>query len=443
MKIGKVLFLSVLVISLGFGWYKYINGILSRNHVLAGILASANESMNNRLYEQAIEYYKEAFELDRDMEHYLSIHNAYRNLYNEEINEAKITMIRNGFISDLRTATRLFPNEDIFWETLIELRLEQGRTTTVYQLVQEAKRNGVINKFIDSIYNEIKHTITYGNRTYNDFQTSLNGFYSVLMADGWYMINEEENFLLGPYEYVSLPSDNKYNIVVSQGEVKLLDANQITRGRYNENVDGTGIYASDVQLFPLKSTDGWVYINIHGERIPGIFEEAGSFYNNMAAVKLYDKWFIIDNNGKIITETGFDDIKLGLDGSYLHEGLIIAKNDGKYRLYDENLSPIGNFNCDDIDISIKSGLIAFSDKGLWGFVDKDGNIIKEPTYIEARSFSNGFAAVRNNDAWGYINSDFDLIVDYQFDYAHYFINSNTSMVGYNDTGYKLLKLPYY
>ena len=38
----------------------------------------------------------------------------------------------------------------------------------------------------------------------------------------------------------------------------------------------------------------------------------------------------------------------------------------------------------------------------------------DPTYDEAKSFSNGLAAVRKGDQWGFINKENKLVIDYQF-----------------------------
>lgn len=41
--------------------------------------------------------------------------------------------------------------------------------------------------------------------------------------------------------------------------------------------------------------------------------------------------------------------------------------------------------------------------GKWGYINNDGNIEIEPSYDEAREFSDGFAAVRIGTNWGYVS----------------------------------------
>ncbi len=56
-------------------------------------------------------------------------------------------------------------------------------------------------------------------------------------------------------------------------------------------------------------------------------------------------------------------------------------------------------------------LFATSKYGLWGFEDKNGNIIVEQTYDMVTEFNKyGFAGIKQNDRWGIINSDGTIII---------------------------------
>ena len=41
--------------------------------------------------------------------------------------------------------------------------------------------------------------------------------------------------------------------------------------------------------------------------------------------------------------------------------------------------------------------------GKWGFTDSEGNIVIEPQFEEAKSFSCNIAPVKINDKWGYMS----------------------------------------
>jgi hypothetical protein len=43
------------------------------------------------------------------------------------------------------------------------------------------------------------------------------------------------------------------------------------------------------------------------------------------------------------------------------------------------------------------------DEGLWGYIDSQGSMVMEPQFLRAESFHDGLAAVETNDGWGYID----------------------------------------
>ena len=63
-----------------------------------------------------------------------------------------------------------------------------------------------------------------------------------------------------------------------------------------------------------------------------------------------------------------------------------------------------------------------------------------PTFIEAKSFSNGLAAVSDGKYWGFINEDGDLVIDYQFLDVDYFNAEGTCMVESGMDTWQLLSL---
>lgn len=55
--------------------------------------------------------------------------------------------------------------------------------------------------------------------------------------------------------------------------------------------------------------------------------------------------------------------------------------------------------------------------GLWGFVDKNGAIIVEYQFDEAREFHEGLAAVRKGTKWGYINEKGEIVQNIVYEYV--------------------------
>jgi hypothetical protein len=54
---------------------------------------------------------------------------------------------------------------------------------------------------------------------------------------------------------------------------------------------------------------------------------------------------------------------------------------------------------------------------VWGFIDKQGNMIIQPQYEYVSSFSEGLCAVCINNLWGYISNTGDVIIPFQYEEA--------------------------
>ena len=63
----------------------------------------------------------------------------------------------------------------------------------------------------------------------------------------------------------------------------------------------------------------------------------------------------------------------------------------KFSIYDE----VWNFS---------EGIAKIQQRGLYGFVDKDGNVVASSIYEYANDFSEGMALVRKDGKYGFINT---------------------------------------
>lgn len=95
------------------------------------------------------------------------------------------------------------------------------------------------------------------------------------------------------------------------------------------------------------------------------------------------------------------------------------------------------------------GKIAVYDGHKWGFVDKDGNYIIQSQYDNARSFSQGMAMVKSAKGWHYIDSlgqEMKAISSkrvYEFDAGVAFFRDASNLVGLINTKQEILLAPTY
>jgi len=78
-----------------------------------------------------------------------------------------------------------------------------------------------------------------------------------------------------------------------------------------------------------------------------------------------------------------------------------------------------------------SGLAAVYDGAAWGYIGTDGKDVIEPQFDEAMDFAAGYAAVRVGSKWGYIDVKGKLRVDPQFDSAGDFSAEGCALVEQN------------
>lgn len=67
---------------------------------------------------------------------------------------------------------------------------------------------------------------------------------------------------------------------------------------------------------------------------------------------------------------------------------------------------------EDVKIFDSHGYAAFCQDGKWGYMDKTGKVIVEPSYENAGRFSgNGLAAVKQDGKWGWINESGEIVIE--------------------------------
>ena len=108
----------------------------------------------------------------------------------------------------------------------------------------------------------------------------------------------------------------------------------------------------------VKQQNGlYTFYNRRGNTVfDTTFNNALNFTENLAAVKVDDKWGYIDQKGAIVIEPKFEDV------GQFSEGLAPAKTEGK-----------------------------------WGYIDATGNMVIANRYDSVSSFENGYASVKQGN----------------------------------------------
>lgn len=148
---------------------------------------------------------------------------------------------------------------------------------------------------------------------------------------------------------------------------------------------------------------------------------------------------MIDKSGKEISDT-YSDILMDDNDVACKNNRVIAVKDGIYYILNEKAEIIKKTDFEEIAYLGADNMIAFKKADLWGFCDENGDVIIEPEYDGARSFSSGLATVCKNDKWGYINENNEIVIDYTFTAANDFNSAGCAYVSDDSDSWYMIKL---
>ena len=255
--------------------------------------------------------------------------------------------------------------------------LEEGYKDE-YIVVDENDNEGVISTsgtlIVTPAYKEIKYL-------------NSNEIYAAKIDDKWTLINKKGEVLNNEYDdytyskgdYVIVQKDGKYGIITTAGEVKI-------EPTYEELEYAFSVYyiAKLNSKYGVINTDNTSVIPLE--------------YLNITCME--DKEILIADRTE--TETVLFDSNLTekLTGIFVYEqDYIKARIDGEDKYYTYK------FEEKDIkDVLTKNTLYVSKKDGKYGFVDKQGNVVVDYIYDEAKEQNiYGFAAIKLNGFWGSIN----------------------------------------
>jgi hypothetical protein len=165
-------------------------------------------------------------------------------------------------------------------------------------------------------------------------------------------------------------------------------------------------------LAAVKLGDKYGYVDRSGKMIiPLKFSHAGIFSEGLAAVKLGNKYGYVDRSGKMIIPPRFS------EADPFSEGLALVALNGNKRGY---IDKTGRLVITGVESAwaraFSEGLAAVRGKnGKYGFIDKTGKFVIPPQFARVGDFSEGLAAVELVDGpWpgnlAYVNQTGQMVI---------------------------------
>lgn len=263
-----------------------------------------------------------------------------------------------------------------------------------------------------------------------------------VQRSGQYGVIDLANRIIVPIEYKSISFNGTYILAKSYTE------------EFYFNTKGDKVDEKYTEMIDVKNTNS--YVTINKDNLYGIADKNGNetVKNEYLYIEYaFDKYFIaykerkglgvIDNNGNVYIDFKYDvlskigekdllkavDMKNNLTEIFASDmKKITSAANGNVSIY-ENYIEIYNEEKTDFvtnagelknakDIMQDNKLFAKYKDGKWGFEDKDGNIIVNPSYDYVTEFNKyGFAGIKNNGKWGAINQEGKIVCEciYEFD----------------------------
>ena len=432
MKNTRLMVIVMLVAVCAMSWMLYLKGAAAEGSERNAVVQEARDNRDKKLYQLAVDAYNEALSLDESETLYNELLDTCEAYYAEDPSSS----VRKKLVTACEAATKAYPKRADYWERYAQLYLDNEDYVKAGAVLEKAKAAKAESEKLDEQWQLAYYAYKVNYRGFSSISMAAsNGMYVASDDDGWGTVDTlGEDVLSFIYTYVGPVGEGGLVLAVTEsGEAQLLGEDGVMHGRFQANVVQAGGYSDGLIPVLLEGRTDWCYVDANGKEVLSGYLMAGTFQDGQAAVQTRDgHWCLIDTEGKQCSGETWDEILLGVDGGYLHDGRAMMRSGEKWYLYDKYGDAVEDFSCDAIDIRIDS-LIAFCENGKWGFVSRSGKVYIEPAYDDARSFSNGIGAVCKEGLWGFVDEDGNLVVDYTFAEVGYFNEDGTCVVKMPDS----------
>ena len=262
-----------------------------------------------------------------------------------------------------------------------------------YIVIDENDKYGVINYTrtvaVENKYDDIKNV--YGNGKY----------YIVKEGNTWKIVDTDGNdYLVGKYD--DIISIQNENAVVKEnnkfGVVTISDGQSIINTEYDSITYATGnnYIVSKASKYGIMDSNGNILVDLNYSNI--VYRSVANFYeatNDDYTSNLIDNDMNIRLSNVVISELNTED------------GYLKVRENDTYKYY--------NFRFEEkASADVLNGNTLFlsqNEEGKYGFVDRNGNVVVDYIYDDAREQNDyGYASVKQNGLWGTIDSRGEVTV---------------------------------
>jgi hypothetical protein len=326
-------------------------------------------------------------------------------------------------------------------ECLLDAYIIDEKYERVFDILEVAEKRSVDSEFIRETRNRLAYLTKLTYDTYEDVGVFSKNRCPVMNDKGLWGYLSHTGRKLSRFEYSAagpFTSSGFAPVVSKEGEAFFIDKDNDQVTEIDERFARLGPIVSDV--FPAEAKDGKYYlVNRNNEILSEPYDFVSSVNSGVAIAKSGTQWVRIDTSGVPISGQAYSDVVLDDRGFFNRNERYFAKEGDLFALYDIEGNIVGGERFEDARLFTDKGFAAVKKDGQWGFVNVEGDLVIEPAYDDARSFSNDVAAVKIEDKWGFIDPEGKLVIEATFDEVKDFSGKGTCFVKI-ETKWRLLSL---
>lgn len=420
MKVKRLGLIVVLVLILSIGWIvslRKVSGVdIKKDYKL--MLEAADRFNDRELYIRAIPLYMDALAL---------------NVSNEE----EIDVIQNKLLSaylqlgDIESyvdlvVERIDANRAVEEEylKLADYYLMNSKNLDAFNVMKTGMKNLQEHDSLFELYEAHRYENALNHSRWVEICPTID---STIMpaydGEAWGYVGKNGKMVV-PFEFeeVSMFNSKGFAVVKRDGVYYTINKNNqdwsVNDGKYKDEI--SEIKGLDGDNVILKYGNRYTIFNVDFKQLVAdySYEDMIPLTSSRRIVFNNGQWKLLDDEWKPIEGAEpFDDIKLNSIGKAFSGGVATVHIDGKWYVIDLDGKKLTD-GFVDAKAPESNGFIAVSDEnGKWGYINQKGEKVIECEYYDAYSFSDSLGAVKLfNDEWVYISvygekviSDYPLI----------------------------------
>lgn len=419
MKNYRLLIPIALVVLLVLSWFTIINAGVTRDTQYEEFLTTARDFAGKKITKYAVENYQKALAIKDSVEIRREVSEFYKSM---EKHEARLIWCEEFFTD--------YPLAPEAYDSLIDAYVIDKKYERVFDILEVAEKRSIDSEYIRETRSRLAYLTKLGYDTFKDVGVFSQNACPVMNDKAVWCYISHTGSKMTKYEYISagpFTTSGFAPVVSKDGEAFFIDKDNDQVTEIDERFSRLGPWVSDV--FPAEGKDGKYYlVDRNNEILSEPYDYVSAINSGVAVAKSGNQWIKINASGAPIGGQAYTEIILDDREFFNRNERYFAKEGDLFALYNLEGDIVSGERFDDAKLFVDKGYAAVKKDGKWGFVNTDGNLVIQPAYDDARSFSNDLAAVKIGDKWGFINPEGALVIEATFDDAKDFTAKGTCFV---------------